>query len=256
MTFDPVLSLRIVNLNRLPGAGQIGEYRDLGGALARISELATPWANRLEGFATDDGHVEGLLDIGFSLLRAFDCAPAVLVTPVDRPASLGERLRSRGLAPNDRLVAMVFRGNERSIPRHASLAIKKVDPESAAAFATTRAAGFGFTAPMKRFFLKATYAAVLDADQAYYLGSIDGEPVATAILQNDGATAGIYGVSTLKQHRKHGIATAMLARAIGDAHRDGCDVVSLHTEAEGEPRRLYERLGFEAVHETELWLGH
>jgi GNAT superfamily N-acetyltransferase len=256
MTFDPVLSLRIVNLNRLPGGEEIGEYRDLGGALARISELATPWANRLEGFSTDDRHVEGLLDVGFSLLRAFDYAPAVLVTPVDRPESLAERLRARGLSAEDRQVAMVFRGDERSIPRHASLAIKKVDAESAAAFAATRAAGFGFTAPMRRFFLKATYAAVLDADTTYYLGSIDGEPVATAILRSDGGTAGIWGVSTLKPHRKRGTATAMLARAIGDARRDGCDVVSLHTEAEGEPRRLYDRLGFEAVHETELWVGH
>src|SRR4051812_9562625 len=111
MKFDPAVSLRTINNERLRRSLGWGEYRDLGGALAFTSDAPLPDLNRIESFTTDERRLEGLLDIGFALLRAFDCQPAVCVTPLDRPKSLSAALKKRGLVISETSVTMVFRGD-------------------------------------------------------------------------------------------------------------------------------------------------
>lgn len=72
----------------------------------------------------------------------------------------------------------------------------------------------------------------------------DGVPVAGTQLRIDGATAGVEAVLAAPDHRRRGLATALVAEAVHRARRAGCDLVWLHARADGWPRRWYERLGF------------
>jgi ribosomal protein S18 acetylase RimI-like enzyme len=252
--FDPVVSLRIINCDRLMRAAHRGEYRNLGGALALTSDAPLPAFNHLEGFDATEPDLDVLLDVGFSLLRAFDCEPAVLLTPLDRPPSIAERLRARRLVPAERDTAMVWRGDRNALP-DAAVEIVRVDPELSVKFAAVEHQAFGAPAWAKSFLRSAALANVLDERQAFYLAYADGEPVATTRVFRDGMTAGIYSVGTLRAHRKRGIASALVARAIRDALDAEADVVSL-TAASGSPAMaLYERLGFVVAHETTLWVS-
>lgn len=251
MAFDAAVSLRIINNERLRRSLGWGEYRDLRGALALTSDAPLEDLNRIESFTADERTIDDLLDIGFALLRAFDREPAAYVTPLDRPASLEERLRRRGLAPSERTVTMVHRGAVPS-PRAEGVRIRRAEPDDARAVADIAAArGEKWLKPLM---LKSVLAGVLEPGYTFYLAGVDGETAGTVHLLVDGATAGVYGVATLKAYRRRGICTALLAAAIADARAEGCDVIGLRTGIEGSARKLFASLGFEEAHTAALWV--
>ena len=249
MAFDPVVSLRIINNQRLMRATHRGEYRDLGGALAITSDAAHLQWNCIEGFTTDEARIEGLLDIGFSLLRAFDRLPAARVTPLDRPASVAQRLQRRGLAQTTVDVSMTYAPT--SPPAHDdAIVVRRADPEDAGDIATIQSQAFPSSRWMRPFLLGAALANIIEPDHAFYLAYDGGEPCAAALSIREERTAGIYSVATLRAHRNRGLATALVARAVTDAFAAGADCICLEAERGSDARRLFEKLGFTAAHES------
>lgn len=76
----------------------------------------------------------------------------------------------------------------------------------------------------------------------YYLGRLDGEPVATASLLLAGGIAGVYDVATLPDRRRRGIGGAMTVAALQEARVLGFETAFLQPSDMGRP--LYHRLGF------------
>jgi ribosomal protein S18 acetylase RimI-like enzyme len=254
MAFDAATSLRILNNQRLMRGTHRGQYRDLGGALALTSDAPLPQWNCIEGFATDERRLDGLLDIGFALLRAFDQPAAARLTPLDRPAGIEERLRQRGLVKTTRDVSLALRGGATPPTKAADVDIRRATPEDAGAFATIDAQ---VNVPREKwarpFLLGAALANVLEPTHVFYLAYRHGEPVGTALCVSDGGVAGIYSVATLRAHRRQGIATALLRRAIGDAVAAGAELVCVECVSGGEAIGLFRSLGLEAAHESVLW---
>jgi GNAT superfamily N-acetyltransferase len=251
MKLDSVTSMKIINNQRLMRATHRGEYRDLGGALAITSDSPLPQWNCIEGFTTSEGRLEGLLDIGFSLLRAFDREAAVRLTPLDRPAAIEQRLRGRQLVEIERETSMVLRGNVAAVAVNEAVQVKRAEPDDASTFATVETQARGLK--RRAFLLGAALANVLDPDHVFYLAYSGGEAVGTALTVRDGATVGLYAVTTLKAHRKQGVATALVARAVRDAQSAGAELICLETVAGSDAMRLYGALGFEPAHDTVLW---
>ncbi|HEY2765507.1 MAG TPA: GNAT family N-acetyltransferase, partial [Pseudonocardiaceae bacterium] len=75
-----------------------------------------------------------------------------------------------------------------------------------------------------------------------------GEPIASAQLRIDGATAAIEAVMTDPAHQRTGLARMLVLHAIAQAHTAGCDVIFLASAADDWPRHWYTRLGFTEVH--------
>jgi GNAT superfamily N-acetyltransferase len=80
-----------------------------------------------------------------------------------------------------------------------------------------------------------------------YLGTFNGEPACTEYLYFDGDEGGINMVSTAEHLRAMGLATAMLHRIIKDALDLGVRLLSLETQWNGAPERLYRKLGFTTI---------
>jgi ribosomal protein S18 acetylase RimI-like enzyme len=76
----------------------------------------------------------------------------------------------------------------------------------------------------------------------YFLGRLDGEPVATASLLLAGGIAGIYDISTVPEARRRGIGTFMTVAMLHEARALGFETAFLQPSEMGEP--LYRRLGF------------
>ena len=252
MAFDAALALRMITNSRLRTAQGWGEYRDLQGALCVTSDAPIAALNCLGNFSTDERNIESMLDIGFALLRAFDCASAAEVTPLDRPTSITDHLRRRGLTIESRRSWMAFRGNAGSIATSRDVEVRVAEPDDARTFATIHG---GSEAWVKRLSLSTTLSGMLEPGNTFYLGCVDGQPVATLHLLRDGTTAGIYAVGTAKAYRRRGISSTLIARAIGDARASGCDVVCLSTDAGGYAEGLYAKRGFEQAFESELWVA-
>ncbi len=252
MTFDAALALRMITNSRLRTAQGWGEYRDLRGALCVTSDAPIAALNCLGDFGTDERSVESLLDIGFALLRAFDCAPAAELTPLDRPAAVAEHLLRRGLIIESRRSWMAFRSDAASIATNRDVEVRVAEPDDARTFAAIHG---GSESWVKRLSLSTTLTGMLEPGNTFYLACIDGQPVATLHLLRDGTTAGIYAVGTMKAHRRRGVSSTLMARAISDARAAGCDVVGLSTEGGGYAEGLYAKMGFERAFESQLWVA-
>lgn len=251
MAFDAAAAVRMITNHRLRTAQGWGEYRDLQGALAVTSDAPIAGLNCIGDFSTDERNLESLLDIGFALLRAFDCEPAVELTPLDRPATIADHLRRRGLTVASGRSWMTFRGDAGSIRANADVEVRVAEPDDARTFASIH----GGSEPwVKRLSLSTTLGAMLEPGNTFYLGYVDGQPVATLHLLRDGSTAGIYAVGTAKAYRRRGVSSTLVARAVRDAQTAGCDLVCLSTEAGGYAEGLYAKLGFERAFESALWV--
>ena len=76
----------------------------------------------------------------------------------------------------------------------------------------------------------------------FYVGYVNGEPIATAQLFCSNTSAGIYWVSTVPEARRKGIGSAVTAAALSHAQALGCHVAVLHSSSAGTG--VYQKLGF------------
>ena len=77
-----------------------------------------------------------------------------------------------------------------------------------------------------------------------YLGS---EPVGVLYLFAENGVGGIYNVGVVPDRRKHGVARALMLRAIQDWRASGHSTLCLQCRAESFQERFYQQLGFEVV---------
>jgi len=251
MAFDPALALRITRNERLRTAQGWGDFHDIGGALVVTSDAPIHGLNCIGDFNADEHRAEYLLDVGFALLRAFDRAPAAELSPLDRPSSLRERLIRRHLRHSGGRVVMVHDGTPPAAQRE-GIDIWPISPDDARTFAEIHSGGERW---VRQLSLKTTLSAMLDEGNTFYLAYLDGMPAGTLHLLCDEGVAGIYAVATAKQHRRKGVATALIRRAVADGRAAGCDVIMLSTDTSNESQRIYNANGFKATYETEMWVG-
>ena len=81
--------------------------------------------------------------------------------------------------------------------------------------------------------------------QRFYVASLDGEPSSVAITVLLERVLGIYGVATLPEHRKKGLSSAILFRAMADARELRSDIVALQVVRTGTKAEAFcKRAGF------------
>jgi predicted GNAT family acetyltransferase len=83
---------------------------------------------------------------------------------------------------------------------------------------------------------------------------VDGEPVSSTDLFSDGRTAQIEDVGTLPDHRGAGRASAVVMKALEEAHAMGHDFIFLIADARDWPKEMYRRLGFDGIGEKYAFL--
>jgi len=79
-------------------------------------------------------------------------------------------------------------------------------------------------------------------DVHYYLGKLNGKPVATSLLFLRGGVAGIYCVATLPEARRQGIGSALTVAPLLEARKQNYRIGILQSTPMG--LNLYRRLGF------------
>lgn len=169
------------------------------------------------------------------------------VGPADRPADLGALLEARGLEPSETELAMA--ANLAGLPAEAppaGLEIRRVRTAGELAdFARVNAANWSPPDVDVLRFHERTAPVTLSpgAPLWFYVGYLEGVPVAAAELTIGGGVAGLYGISTLAGFRRRGFGTALTLRPLLDARAMGLGTAVLQASADGAP--VYRRLGFE-----------
>jgi GNAT superfamily N-acetyltransferase len=81
--------------------------------------------------------------------------------------------------------------------------------------------------------------------QCFYLCSSGGAPIGVTLTVRTGTTLGIYGVATLPEHRKRGVSTALLRRAVADGRERGAETITLQVTTGSYAESLYRKRGFQ-----------
>ena len=85
-----------------------------------------------------------------------------------------------------------------------------------------------------------------------YVGTAEGEPVATCLSATLAGATGIFNVGTLAGWRGRGYGSALTAHAVTDGLAGGAQWAWLQTSAAGH--NVYRRLGFQTVEVWPTWV--
>jgi hypothetical protein len=128
-------------------------------------------------------------------------------------------------------------------PAPAGLAIEQVrDREMLNVWAHTAFTGLGFPQDGNAQAVELFAGLGFELPLRSYLGTLDGEPVATSQLFLGAGVAGIYIVATVPEARRLGIGTALTLAPLLEARAMGYRIGILHASPMGFG--VYRRLGF------------
>lgn len=171
----------------------------------------------------------------------------VAVTDEQAGAALAEdfdRLGWRAL----RFLLMAWRGSgARAVDTAGVEELADAAPVRPLREAISRAEPWGTDDDVVRMVVEAAELAASRARGRHFAVRVNGEVVSAADLYSDGRTAQVEDVATSAAHRGRGHASAVVLRAVAEAHAAGHDLVFLVSDAEDWPKELYARLGFEPL---------
>lgn len=169
------------------------------------------------------------------------------VGPADQPPWLSDLLVDAGLRRVESELAMAISLEELpglpQLPRR--LAIRRAT--TADLLETFSLAVTPDTEALRFYQLSAQALLAPDCPQWFFLGYIDGDPVATIEVTIGGGVAGLYNVTTHENWRGQGIASAMVWHALFAARKSGAAAAVLQAADAGIG--VYRRLGFETFGE-------
>ncbi|HSP17169.1 MAG TPA: GNAT family N-acetyltransferase [Thermoanaerobaculia bacterium] len=202
-------------------------------------------------FLTNVNASDGQLDLAGAIFRDWHRRPCIKVTPSSKPADLATRLESRGWRVGLSLTHMVFDGRDGRRSADITVRLCRTD-EDIAIFSDVQSRGFG--APeWVHWVHKINLINSRDPDQHFYLAERNGRPAGVCLLLTASLVGGLYAVATLPEERGHGVAAALLARAIEHSVHSGNRVTVLNTATGGDAERVFVRLGFQAVFDSRFY---
>jgi GNAT superfamily N-acetyltransferase len=216
-----------------------GEFRFFGSVPTFIGNLAMPFANG--SIVLEPTTPEDLV----SAVSWVKSAGVPFQVRVDEPlaAQLESTLAMNGLERDPvPMPAMVLSPIPEAPSAGPGVAVQRVDDAAYEAFLDIL---IGTGIPEKfapKIFPKAL---IGGQNAAYFVATLDGEPVGISVAVRTGESGGIYSVATLEKARRRGVGTAVTWAAIDAIRGWGCTSAVLQSSEMGYP--VYRAMGFEEV---------
>lgn len=170
------------------------------------------------------------------------------VGPTSQPADLGARLQANGMRMGGSEVGMAadLLAIKTDLPHPPGFSVVRVrDADSLAAYMYAMVTGFGPPETFSRAWGNVFSCLGLSEDlpMQHYVGTLNGEPVATSSVFYGAGVAGIYFVATLPSARNKGIGSLMTLTPLLDAREKGYRIAILQASEMGSS--IYRKLGFQ-----------
>ena len=221
---------------------------DLGGARAfshkQVKTVMLHRVTQVDVPASDTGRLIAAA-VQFYREKCFDCA--VTLTPLDRPADLAERLQRRGFELVLMSVAMLRDQPADHLIADGIADDVRVDVANAGQYdvwADVMCRCFGNPPALAE--LGRT---VLDVPEVrLYLAYRGDDAAGTALLYSANGMGYVDLVGTLPEHRRQGVAAAIVARISQDSTAMGNRWTALEVESDSSAEGVYRRCGFRRMH--------
>ena len=230
------------------------DNHDFNGALAFSHDRAAmDFFHRVVQVNVDDSQVDRLIDDAIRLFqeKKYDCM--FTLSPLDRPADLSERLERRGFTEGMLASAMVY-DPPTAPPPAETVAEINVSPDGEYdLWADIMCRGFGHDQTMG----EVGRDVLIVPEVRRYLARVDGEPAGTTLVYSQFGMGYVDHVATLPEHRRKGIASAMVTQAVADSQAMGNRWTTLETTTGSNAERIYQRQGFRiAYHRRRYIMPH
>lgn len=161
---------------------------------------------------------------------------------------------ARGMKPESPIPLMRTDSSDTKVATtaaHPNLVIRELATDESQLHVSIGSAGF--EAPAALFEAVVTPTVLALAGVHCYIGSVDGQPVTTALGIVERDHVGIYNVATLPSHRGRGYGAAITARAVLDGFADAASFALLQSSEAGY--RVYQQLGFRTLENWAVWIA-
>ncbi len=224
------------------------QVRDVAGAL----QVVAPGDNHLRGTR---GLGLDLADVGDALIDELERACRAMNAPsrIDvyrlEHDTLEARLTARGYEAGEVVQAWVFdpahepAPDDRATPGLTVTSVPKDDEEALDAFADLVTRGNADGSPSAADIQLGRMNARGPTAHCF-IASLDGEPAGGGVVSVKRRLGAFYFASTLPEHRRRGVQTALMRARLACAAFQGVDFTYVHCHADSPTRRNAERLGF------------
>lgn len=252
-TLLDILEVAAFYLPELPG--RVETYR-ANGVWARVTWDSDPFANLVGGATLDESSADGTI---WDVMRFFwerGKAFGWLVGPRSTPWDLAERLHRAGMQWVSGFAGMVHPYPAIFIPTNPEVHVWEAGVDDFETAGWLMAEGMGVAREQTRSVTEALFFGQGPIGRRVYLATLDGVdyPVgfASMVYVPDQPMVHLASAATLEGFRGRGIYTALVARRLADASRDGAEAAVIHANrATSAP--ICRKLGFEEVAGLELF---
>ena len=173
------------------------------------------------------------------------------ITPLTRPKSFASFLEEQGFLKESEDLIMVFKGERLKNRLNPKVKVKEISENEIDIFGDLLLTIFEMPIEWSEG-IKLLLNNMIQKGGKNYLAYFDGNPVGTCSLFSLNGTGGLFNIGTLKEYRRQGIATTLIAHALFDSISRGDDLHTLQTMKGEKAEQLYKEIGFEIGH-TVSW---
>ena len=206
--------------------------------------------HRVAQVNVDEERVDGLIDEALRLFqdKSFDCA--FTLSPLDHPIDLGERLEGRGFTRGILASAMVYDHSAEQPPMRSAAKVALSDESEYDIWADVMCRSFGHPLTMG----EVGRSVLIVPEVRRYLARVDGAPAGTTLLYSQFGMGYIDLVGTLPEHRRKGVASALVTWTVADSQALGNRWTTLEAETGSDAERLYKQLGIHTAYHRHRYI--
>jgi len=225
-----------------------------GAVVSCYPELPIPQFNHAADIDVGEDEAEDLLEVVtryFASKGSFDVR--FRITAVTRPRSFSEFLQNHGFARSkeDDESAMVFKGKNVEDKLNPRVKVKEISESEVDVYSKLILTIFEMPLEWKKG-VETFNLEMMRRGAKCYLAYVGKKAVGTSGLLSCMKIGGVFNVGTLKRYRRRGIGTTLTAHAVMDSIKEGNTFHVLYTEKQGNPERVYRKIGFRTDH-TVVW---
>lgn len=138
-------------------------------------------------------------------------------------------------------------------PEFPGVTVREVQPDELALFSDIYMAGFGFPEERRQVLTQSMTGLNGHPAVRLYLGLVEGQPVGIGFLLLNQGVGYLGTAATLAEFRGRGVQKALMFRRIADAARNGCDLVTSHTQYASLSQTNMEKVGLRLAYTKSIW---
>lgn len=212
--------------------------------------------NRIFPLKLEEENLDEKISDVISKFKAWNVRANLYVCPSTTPKKIKEYLENRGITCFRKWAGMAldlngFISERAEIPGFTVIDVE--DLKTLETWSVVSGKCFGTPENVLEDYKDMFQQAGLNGKLEYYLGILEGKPVATCCTYVDGEIGGLYWVGTLPEARGKGIASSIVLYALEKAASMGCSTSILQASDMG--RGVYLKIGFREYCQIDIYMN-